>query len=207
MGIFSKRIKELREIKGISQKRAAEDLEISPQNLSYYEKGRDAGYDLLMRMAKYYGVTVEYLIGATDAKRRENVNINEVTGLNDLAIDILESSKREKGGIAADIANSIIVSSAFLKLQNAVWDMSQRRELRQRTLKISDIKELKIKDLQVMKNDERYSILQLIFPDYNLLVSAVNEREIKDNIDIIAQLLSDKYIPEAKSFSDIVKGV
>ena len=59
MGIFSERVKNLRESKGISQRQAAKDLNISPQNLSYYEKGRDAGYDLLIRMAQYYDVTGE----------------------------------------------------------------------------------------------------------------------------------------------------
>lgn len=43
-GAFSKRLKHVRELKGISQRQAAEDLNISPQNLSYYENGRDAGY-------------------------------------------------------------------------------------------------------------------------------------------------------------------
>ena len=51
IGVFSKRLKRVRELKGISQRQAAEDLNISPQNLSYYENGRDAGYDLLIRMA------------------------------------------------------------------------------------------------------------------------------------------------------------
>ena len=37
-GAFSKRLKHVRELKGISQRQAAEDLNISPQNLSYYVK-------------------------------------------------------------------------------------------------------------------------------------------------------------------------
>ena len=51
-GAFSKRLKHVRELKGISQRQATEDLNISPQNLSYYENGRDAGYGLLVRMAR-----------------------------------------------------------------------------------------------------------------------------------------------------------
>lgn len=81
IGVFSKRLKRVRELKGISQRQAAEDLNISPQNLSYYENGRDAGYDLLIRMARYYDVTVEYLIGESPVMQRENIDVNKELGL------------------------------------------------------------------------------------------------------------------------------
>jgi transcriptional regulator with XRE-family HTH domain len=116
-GAFSKRLKHVRELKGISQRQAAEDLNISPQNLSYYENGRDAGYGLLVRMARYYDVTVEYLIGASPVMQRENIDVNKELGLNDKSICLLR--QRDKFGghsIATNIVNNIMGTKYFRKL-------------------------------------------------------------------------------------------
>ena len=108
IGVFSKRLKRVRELKGISQRQAAEDLNISPQNLSYYENGRDAGYDLLIRMARYYNVTVEYLIGASPVMQRENIDINKDIGLNDKTINLLRQRNKWGYSEAADIVNEVV---------------------------------------------------------------------------------------------------
>ncbi|HAM68541.1 MAG TPA: transcriptional regulator, partial [Ruminococcus sp.] len=50
----------------ISQKKAATDLGISQALLSHYEKGiRECGLDFLVRIADYYNVSCDYLLGRT----------------------------------------------------------------------------------------------------------------------------------------------
>ncbi len=50
----------------ISQKKAATDLGISQALLSHYEKGiRECGLDFLVRVADYYNVSCDYLLGRT----------------------------------------------------------------------------------------------------------------------------------------------
>lgn len=56
----------LRKERGLTQKQAASDLEISQALLSHYEKGiRECGLDFLIRAADYYEVTTDYLLGRT----------------------------------------------------------------------------------------------------------------------------------------------
>lgn len=63
---------ELRKEKGLSQKEAAAQLGVSQALLSHYEKGiRECGHSFLIKVADFYGVTCDYLLGRTNA--RDNV--------------------------------------------------------------------------------------------------------------------------------------
>lgn len=143
-GAFSKRLKHVRELKGISQRQAAEDLNISQQNLSYYENGRDAGYGLLVRMARYYDVTVEYLIGASPVMQRENVDINKDIGLNDKTINLLRQRNKFGYSYAADIVNEIVRTEYFQRLvtifsednESKEGDTPQQKELNEQIVKV-----------------------------------------------------------------------
>ena len=61
------RLKELRESKGYTQLKVAMDLNMNQNSVSRYESGqREAGYDLLIRFADYYGVSIDYILGRTN---------------------------------------------------------------------------------------------------------------------------------------------
>jgi len=61
---FNRIITLLRKERGITQKQAAEDLGVSQALLSHYEKGiRECGLDFVVRVADYYGVSCDYLLG------------------------------------------------------------------------------------------------------------------------------------------------
>ncbi len=61
---FNRIIKLLRKERGITQKQAAEDLGVSQALLSHYEKGiRECGLDFVVRVADYYNVSCDYLLG------------------------------------------------------------------------------------------------------------------------------------------------
>ena len=54
----------LRKERGLSQKQAAADLDVTQALLSHYENGkRECGLDFLVRAADYYNVSVDYLLG------------------------------------------------------------------------------------------------------------------------------------------------
>lgn len=56
----------LRKERGYSQKKAAEDLHVSQALLSHYEKGiRKCGLEFVLRVADYYDVSCDYLLGRT----------------------------------------------------------------------------------------------------------------------------------------------
>lgn len=61
---FSKNMSQLRRERGLSQRKAAADLNISQALLSHYENGaREPGLPFLCRACKYYGVSADYMLG------------------------------------------------------------------------------------------------------------------------------------------------
>ena len=61
------RIRDLREDKDLSQKALAEYLNCSQVSYSYYELGkRTIPPEVLIALAAYHGVSVDYLLGLTD---------------------------------------------------------------------------------------------------------------------------------------------
>ena len=102
---FPKVLAKLRRQKGISQKQAAEELGNSPALLSHYENGiRECGLDFLLRIADYYSVSCDYLLGKSDIKNPASYEAEAET----LAIDrILKTAKssKEVHKTLCDIAN------------------------------------------------------------------------------------------------------
>ena len=69
MANYSEKLVELRTEKGISQKVAALELGVSQALLSHYEKGiREFNMDFLCKVADYYGVTTDYILGRTQSR-------------------------------------------------------------------------------------------------------------------------------------------
>ena len=61
------RLRELRKARGYTQLKVAMDLDMNQNSICRYENGaREAGYDLLIRFADYYGVSVDYILCRTD---------------------------------------------------------------------------------------------------------------------------------------------
>ena len=64
---FAQRLALLRRERGFSQKSVAEKMNVSQALLSHYEKGiREPGLDFVVRIARLYGVTADFLLGLDD---------------------------------------------------------------------------------------------------------------------------------------------
>ena len=62
-----KRIRDLREDRDLKQKDLAEYLKIHQTTYSDYEIGKlNVPIEVLMKLAQYYGTSVDYLVGFTD---------------------------------------------------------------------------------------------------------------------------------------------
>lgn len=77
------RIKSLREKRGLIQEILAAELGITQQTLSRYEG--DAAFikiDVLKKLAEYFNVTTDYLLGLSDMKRdlTGQLKVNETMG-------------------------------------------------------------------------------------------------------------------------------
>ena len=63
------RLAKLRKAKGFSQLKLALDLNMNQNTISRYETGeREADYKTLVRLADYFDVSLDYLLGRTDEK-------------------------------------------------------------------------------------------------------------------------------------------
>lgn len=67
MNIVYKRIKELREERKLLQKQLAIELGVSQVTIARWETGnREPSIDMLIKIAKFFGVSIDYLAGLED---------------------------------------------------------------------------------------------------------------------------------------------
>ena len=70
MATFSTRLQELKETKKLLQKDAAKALDVPLRTYQRYEHGQqEPQLSTLIRMADFYGVTLDYLAGRSDQGR------------------------------------------------------------------------------------------------------------------------------------------
>ena len=66
-----KRIRDLREDKDLTQKQMGEILSCSQRVYSNYERGDlDIPTEILIKLANFYNVSTDYILGITDKKER-----------------------------------------------------------------------------------------------------------------------------------------
>lgn len=65
------RIKDLREDADLTQKRIADYLHIKQNTYSQYENGhRQIPIEVLIKLARFYNTSIDYLVGETNNKNR-----------------------------------------------------------------------------------------------------------------------------------------
>ena len=80
----------LREDRELSRQKAANDLGITRASLEFYEKGRRTpDINMIVKIAKYYNVSVDYLFGVSDYYNETSEDILTTTGLSPQAVDFL----------------------------------------------------------------------------------------------------------------------
>ncbi len=67
MSMFSERLQELKEKRNVMQKDVAQAIGVPLRTYQRYEYGeREPQMSTLIRMADFYGVSLDYLVGRTD---------------------------------------------------------------------------------------------------------------------------------------------
>ncbi len=101
---------ELRKERGMSQKEAAAKLGISQALLSHYEKGiRECGQSFLIKVADFYGVTCDFLLGRTTSR-------NYRGGLDELA----ESENNDTSPSISTFVKAGLTLSDYMKKNNSL---------------------------------------------------------------------------------------
>lgn len=89
---FPKALRQLMNDTNITQPILAEAIGVTRQTISLYSTGQSTpDIDVFLKIADYFNVSFEYLLGRSQAKTKENVDINERIGLSDKAINKLEN--------------------------------------------------------------------------------------------------------------------
>ncbi len=69
METLSKRLFDLRKERKLTRKTVAEQIDMSERSYQRYENAeREPAASALIRMADFYGVTIDYLVGRTDER-------------------------------------------------------------------------------------------------------------------------------------------
>lgn len=91
---FSKRLIELRKKKKLLQTEVAEKIGVARATYGAYEQGnRQPDFDTLERIATFFGVSADYLLGRSDVAQTEN--------------DLPQLSAKEERDIAKDLENML----------------------------------------------------------------------------------------------------
>ncbi|MEG0773903.1 S24 family peptidase [Clostridium sp.] len=104
--MIGNRLKLLRNEKGILQKDLAEKLSLTQQTISLYESNsREPDYETLIKFAKFFNVTVDFLLGLPDKKTRMIPILGKIrAGIPLLAESNWESQVEISTDINADFA-------------------------------------------------------------------------------------------------------
>lgn len=96
--MLGERLKELRKEKKLLQKELAYDLNLSQETISLYETNRrEPDYTTLIKIADYFNVSVDYLLGRTDIKDPMNKiesEFNKSFNIEDLSPESREDLKK-----------------------------------------------------------------------------------------------------------------
>ena len=103
--MFSERLKALRTERGLTQAKLSKELGTKIPNYSTYENGREPPFSILCAIAKYFGVTTDYLLGLTDARKPENASVMDKYGLSETALNTLADmySRQKKNSITLTV--------------------------------------------------------------------------------------------------------
>lgn len=72
-----KRIRDLREDHDLTQREIANMIGISQRGYSHYERGdNNIPTEVLVKLARFYEISIDYLLGVTDEKEFKTIALN-----------------------------------------------------------------------------------------------------------------------------------
>lgn len=125
---FARIITLLRKERGYSQKKVAQELGVSQALLSHYEKGiRECGLDFIVRIADYYDVSCDYLLGRTPHRSGATISVEDIP-----EPDSTGKENKLKGSLLPVLNKKLIANSL-----NIIYGILQKNGNRSLTGEIS----------------------------------------------------------------------
>lgn len=109
---IQERIKDLRVERKLTLKELAEQTGLSSSALGSYEADdtKDISHTAIIKLAKFYGVTADYLLGLTETKRHPNAELADLR-LSDDMIDVLKERR-----VDTALLGELVAHPEFMKL-------------------------------------------------------------------------------------------
>ncbi len=109
---IQERLKDLRVEKNLTLKELAEQTGLSSSALGSYEtdETKDISHYALIKLAKFYSVTTDYLLALTETKSHPNADLADLR-LSDEMIDVLK-----KGRVDTALLGELVAHPDFMKL-------------------------------------------------------------------------------------------
>ncbi|GMA50180.1 hypothetical protein GCM10025857_15370 [Alicyclobacillus contaminans] len=70
MATFQERLLQLRKERSLTQKRLAEEVGLHTRAIQFYESGRLPDAEVLIKLADFFDVSIDYLVGRSDTPER-----------------------------------------------------------------------------------------------------------------------------------------
>ncbi|WP_147539196.1 helix-turn-helix domain-containing protein [Anaerotruncus rubiinfantis] len=120
---FQERFKLLRKELHMTQVEYAKHLGIARATIGFYENGERIPDALTLRdIAQRCEVSTDWLLGVTDTRKTDNIEISKATGLTDAAIQMLAFCVSDEKETALKVINQFIASGM-------PWSIAARLEL------------------------------------------------------------------------------
>ena len=202
---IGERFKDERVNKGLSLDRLAEETKLSRSALSRYESdtpGDISPYSLSV-LAKFYNVSMEYLMGLTEQRNPPLTPIEELH-ISDSLIALLKGG-RINNRLLSEIASHeafprLMVDMEIyidrlvqLKIQDINTVLWETRELVRSQYNPSE-DELQFRTLEVGQIDEGRYLLDIILSDLERILSDIRERHKKDTDAVPMESVSEQFI-------------
>jgi transcriptional regulator with XRE-family HTH domain len=206
--IMGKRLTLLRENLSKQQKNVASELYLKPQVLAYYEKGkRHPDFKTLCSMAKYYNVSIDYLLGNSDFK-----NLNEeimFRNFDKLYIN-MDGLSSDNKTIITDVINSLdMLLEDPIKETDDIFSLYSFQFLALLFKEIYELKESKKLDtferFREKLKDSNTNIKGIL--DEYMIEYFNNHREKTSKIEKTFKDFLDFYIMNKETRLDIMRGV
>lgn len=213
---FPRIITLLRKEKGINQKNAAESLGISQSLLSHYEKGkRECGLEFVVKCAKLYDVSCDYLLGTSAERNGAKITVDEIPDA-----DSFGKNNVMRGSILPTLNKKLISNSL-----NVIFDLLSKCNNKELTTEISTYLMLSVYDgfrILHSANEENQSNLfsvpenlYLGYSDGEKSISKANavamakgtDTSEKELLRMTTQSLTDNYQTSAQSLFNLIQNV
>lgn len=121
--MFSDRLKLLRNANNLTQSQLAEKLGLSNKSVSVYEKGSSVpSIDTLCKIADYFHVSVDYLIGHSESESEVTHKFSSFRHSTIEKLDYLSSMVYKQTGITLlDVLSALIEAPEFPKILRTIY--------------------------------------------------------------------------------------